>query len=95
MAKNRRQELGVVGLLVGLFAVGLALLVAGAVSQRYELLAPGGLLQAAIFFPIRSLLAIRAENRALLILPQLMRLADSQEAKLLAARLVAKLIEKV
>lgn len=94
-AENRRQERLVVGLLVALFAVGLALLVAGAVGQRYDLLAPDGLLQAAIFFPIRSLLAIRSENRALLVLPQLMRLADSREAKVLAARLAARLIDKV
>jgi hypothetical protein len=42
-----------------------------------------------VMFPLRE------DNMRLRILPQLMRLTDSEEAKLLAARLVKRLIEKV
>ena len=95
IAKNRRQEWVVIGVLVSLFAVGLGLLVFGAVTQTWALLAPGGLIQMAIVVPIRTLIRLREENKALLILPQLMRLADTKEAKALAAKLVQRLIEKV
>jgi hypothetical protein len=49
----------------------------------------------AIVFPLRRLISLREQNKALQILPQLMRLADTTEAKALAAELVKKLIEKV
>lgn len=95
IAKNRRQEWVVVGSLLALFATGLALLVYGAATQAWQVLAPGGLIQSAIVFPIRRLIRLREENKTLQILPQLMRLADTKEAKALAARLVQKLIEKM
>ena len=45
--------------------------------------------------PLRRLIKLRSEMQTLLILPQLMRLADSEEAKQLAAKLVSKLIERL
>jgi hypothetical protein len=81
--------------LAALFVTGLALLVYGALTQVWQLLVPGGLIQTAIVFPLRKLIALREENKALQILPQLMRLAEDDEAKALAALLVKKLIEMV
>ena len=52
-------------------------------------------MQIILFFPVRKLIQLREDNMRLRILPRLMRLADSEEAKLLAARLVKRLIEKV
>ena len=95
IAANRRQEWLVILSLLALFFVGLGLLVYGAAIQAWQFLVPGGLLQMAIVFPIKRLVALREENKALQILPQLMRLADTGEAKILAAALVKKLIEKV
>ena len=95
IAANRRQEWIVIGSLIALFVVGLSLLVYGAVIQAWQALVPGGLIQTVVIFPIRKLIALREENKALQILPQLMRLAEDDEAKALAARLVKKLIEKV
>lgn len=95
IAANRRLEWLVIAGLIALFVVGLALLVYGALTQSWQLLVPGGLIQTAIVFPLRKLIALREENKALQILPQLMRLAEDDEAKALAAQLVKKLIEKV
>lgn len=95
IAKNRRQEWIVVGVLLALFATGLGLLTFGAISQMWALLAPGGLVQVTIVFPIYRLIRLREDNMRLQILPQLMRLAETSEAKLLAAQLVRRLIEKV
>ncbi len=95
ISKNHRTERVVVGVLIALFAVGLGLLVFGAVVQRWELLVPGTLTQLTIVLPIRKLVALRENNMRLQILPQLMRLADSKEAKFLAAQLVKRLIQQV
>lgn len=95
IASNRRLERAVIAGLCLLFVVGLALLVYGALVQAWQLLVPGGLIQTAIVLPIRKLIALREENKALQILPQIMRLAEDDEAKALAAELVKKLIEKV
>lgn len=94
-AKNRRQEWVVIGLLVALFVTGLGLLVYGAWTQAWGLLVPGGLIQITIVFPLRGLIKLREENRTLQVLPQLMRLAETKEAKVLAAELVRRLIGKV
>ncbi|MBY0460178.1 MAG: hypothetical protein K2V38_22915 [Gemmataceae bacterium] len=95
IVSNRRLEWFVIAGLVALFVVGLALLVYGTLAQAWQLLVPGGLIQTAIIFPLRKLIALREENKALQILPQLMRLAESDESKALATLLVKKLIEKV
>src|SRR5439155_7863343 len=93
--KNRRSERLVMAALVALFAVGLGLLLIGAFSGYWQLLVPGGIVQVTIVLPIRRLLKLREDNMRLQILPQLMRLADTKEAKGLAARLVKRLIEQV
>ena len=93
--KNRRTERTVVAVLVCLFVAGLGLLIYGAAIQRWELLVPGSIVQVIIFFPIRKLIQLREDNMRLQILPHLLRLADSDEAKVLAARLVKRLIGKV
>lgn len=95
IAKNRRQEWIVTGVLLALFAAGLALLAYGATTQAWSLMVSGGLVQITIVFPVYRLIHLRAENMRLQILPQLMRLADTKEAKLLASKLVQRLIERV
>lgn len=93
--KNRHTERMVLLVLVSLFVVGLGLIVYAAILQQWALLVPGSFLQIILFFPVRKLIQLREDNMRLGILPQLMRLADSDEAKLLAAGLVKRLIEKV
>jgi hypothetical protein len=93
--KNRRTERAVIAILVSLFLAGLGLLIYGAIIRRWELLVPGGLAQLIIYFPIRRLIRLREDNMRLQILPQLLRLADTREAKRLAANLVKRLIQKV
>jgi hypothetical protein len=95
IAKNRRQEWVAIGVLVSLFLVGLGLLIYGALAQVWQLVVPGGIIQTTIILPLRWLIKLREENRTLHILPQLMRLAESKEAKTLAAELVRRLILKV
>lgn len=95
IAKNHRQEWLAIAVLVLLFLAGVGLLVYGAIAQVWQLLIPGGLAQVTIVFPLRWLIRLREENRTLLILPQLMRLAETREAKVLAAELVRRLIGRV
>jgi len=92
--KNRRTEYAVIAVLLLLFLAGLGLLIYGAVIQRWELLVPGGLVQLIIYFPIRRLIRLREDNMRLQILPQLLRLAETKEAKQLAAKLIKRPIEK-
>ncbi len=93
--QNRRAESIVVVVLVALFCTGLGLLILGATTGQWDLVFPGGLVQLTIVFPIRRLIKLREDNMRLRILPQLIRLADTKEAKTLAARLVRRLIQKV
>ena len=93
--KNRRTERVVIAVLILLFLTGLGLLIYGALIRRWELLVPGGLAQLVIYFPIRRLIRLREDNMRLQILPQLLRLADTKEAKQLAANLVKRLIQRV
>jgi hypothetical protein len=93
--KNRHTERLYVGALVLLFLTGLGLLIGGGVAQRWELLAPGGIVQLAIVLPIRRLIQLRQDDMRLQIIPQLLLLAETREAKLLAAKLVKRLINKV
>lgn len=93
--KNRRSEHLVILVLVVMIGTGLGLVAYGALNRSWELLAPGGLTQLLVFFPIRKLIQLREDNMRLQILPQLMRLAETKEAKTLAAKLVRRLIEKV
>ncbi len=77
IAKNRRYEQVIIFLLILLFLVGLALIVWGAIIQRWELIVPGSLFELAIVFPIRQLVKLRNDNMRLQIIPQLLRLAST------------------
>jgi hypothetical protein len=52
-------------------------------------------LQVVIVLPLRWLIKLREVNVRLQIPPQLLRLADTEEAKVLAAKLINRLIEQV
>ena len=56
---NRRRERIVVVLLIGLFSVGLGLLILGATTERWQLLVPGGIAQLTIVLPVRALIKLR------------------------------------
>lgn len=92
---NRQHETTLVVLLVALFVTGLTLIVYGAVTGQWLVLAGGGLLKIAILYPLRLLIKLREGNVALQILPQLLRLAKTPEMKALAAKLIERLIEQV
>lgn len=93
--KNRRTERIVITVLLLFFLTGLGLLIYGGVIGRWEFFVPGGMVQLVIYFPIRKLIGLREDNMRLQILPQLLRLAETKEAKQLAAKLIKRLIEKV
>jgi hypothetical protein len=92
---NRRHEVVVVILLVSLFAVGLSLIVYGALTHQWLVFASGGLVKIAILYPLRILIRLREANVALRILPQLLQLAGTQQLKALAAKLIVRLIQQV
>ncbi len=93
--QNRRQEWIIYAVLVILLIVGLGLIVGGALSGNWWFLAPGTILQLLVVLPIRRLIELRADNLRLQILPELLRLASTAEAKRLAASLVKQLINKI
>lgn len=95
ISKNRATLRIYVVLLVGLFTVGLGLMVFGAVTQELVLLAPGSIVQLATYLPLRKLIQVREDDMRLQIIPQLLELADTKQAKVLAAKLVDRLIEKL
>src|SRR5438067_315605 len=95
LSKNHRTEVVILVVLVLLFLIGLGLMVYGAAIQHWEFVAPGALAELAIGFPIRQLVKLRGDNLRLQIIPQLLRLADTPQAKALAYRLIEKLIEQV
>jgi hypothetical protein len=88
--RTRESIIGVV--LVLLILVGLGLMIYGAAIKHWELLVPGGVTQLSIVFPVRWLIKLRADNVRLQIIPQLLRLADTQEAKVLVFQLIKRLI---
>ena len=92
---NQRNEKIIIAVLVALFAVGLMLIVWGAAVGRWEFLVPGGIFQLTVAYPIHRLIKLREDSVRLQILPQLLRLADSDEGKLLAAKLANRLIDQV
>ena len=95
MARNRRLEVIEITVLLVLYVTGLGLLIYAAASGAWQLTIPASLVQITVMMPLRRLIKLRSEMQTLLILPQLMRLADSEEAKQLAAKLVSKLIERL
>jgi hypothetical protein len=94
-ATNRRHELLELALLVILFFSGMTLLLLGAGLPRWELLVPGSIVQLMTIWPLRQIAKLREDKMRLRIVLQLMRLATSKEAKVLAAQLVRRLIEQV
>ena len=95
IADNRRSERVIVVALLLLFTVGLVLIIWGASTGRWEFLVPGGILQLTVAYPVRRLVKLREDNVRLQIIPQLLRLAEEGEGKVLAAKLVNRLIEQV
>lgn len=93
--KNRRSEWIITALLITQFVTGLGLLLAGASLDRWTLIAPGSVFTALLFWPIKRLIGLRANNLRLQLLPELLRLAHTKEAQKLATKLVEKLIEKL
>ena len=93
--RNRRGERLIIALLVAQFLAGLALLLVGAVLERWFLIVPGGLLSALLFWPVNKLTSLRANNLRLQLLPELLRLAEEEEAQQLAAKLINQLIERM
>jgi hypothetical protein len=93
--KNRRSEWLITALLIAQFVSGFGLLLAGAALDRWSLIAPGGAFTALLFWPIKRLIGLRANNLRLQLFPELLRLAETKESQKLAAKLVEKLIEKL
>jgi hypothetical protein len=95
ISQNRQRERIVVAVLMSLFSVGLALILLGSIGNRMTLIVPGGIVQLTVAYPVRRLIKLREDNMRLQIIPQLLRLAEIKEAKVLAAQLISRLINQV
>ncbi len=93
--RNSRLENVIIVVLFMLFVTGIGLLAFGVLSGRWETTVPGGLFELSIALPIRSLVRLRSENVRLQVIPSLLRLADSEEAKKVAIQFIQHLIEQV
>jgi hypothetical protein len=93
--KNRRTELIVTGLLVSFAVVGLGIFIGGSITGHWLAMLPGVLCEVAIVWPIKELIALRAENIRLVYLPQLIRMADKEAKQKIVQQLADALIEKI
>ena len=82
-------------ILVSVSITGLMSLILGAIRQQWAISLPGGLCELSIAMPIRSLVKLRQENIRLAILPQMIRLADTQSEKKLVMKFVETLIRQI
>jgi hypothetical protein len=95
IAANRRSERVIVLVLIALFAVGLTLILWGAYLGKWQFLVPGGILQLTIAYPVKRLIKLREDNVRLQIILQMLRLAAPNQAEVLAAQLIERLIKQV
>lgn len=93
--RNGRIETVLIVILVLLTATGIGLMIYGAAIRQGLVALPGSLCQLAVAMPIRSLVKLRQENIRLQILPQLIRMADSQREKKLVMKFVEALIQQI
>jgi hypothetical protein len=93
--KNGKIEIILITMLVGIFSTGLALLILGGYYQQPGIALSGSLCELSIAMPIRSLVKLRQENIRLAVLPQLIRMADSQSEKKLVMKFVETLIRQI
>jgi hypothetical protein len=80
--------------LVTILIVGLGLLVYGAISGSWKAVVPGGLFTAMISFPIRKIWEIRESDLRLALIPQLVRLAKTEDAEALTAAFIKQLMRE-
>jgi hypothetical protein len=86
IAKNERVEWVIVWLLVVQFITGTGLLVFGAVTQRWEGLVPGALIDAMLVLPLRQLMKLHRYNVLLSTVPTMLILAETPGTKKLATQ---------
>ncbi len=94
--KNRRIETTLIIILVGVSSAGLLLLIIGAIRQQWAIALPVPPASwSSIAMPIRSLVKLRQENIRLAVLPQMIRMADTQSGKKLVMKFVETLIGRI
>ena len=93
--RNLPIEAAIVVILVVMAGVGVFLLVSGSSAHRWELLASGAACEAAVGWPVASLLKIRRHNLMLQVLPGLIRTADTDDRKALIFQFIQKLMERL
>jgi hypothetical protein len=89
--RNVPYEITIVVILIVDVVAGIVLLFTRIAEGRWELLAMGVALQAAIGWPIARLLEMRKFNVMLQILPELIRTTDTKGRKDLVSKVVEKL----
>ena len=96
LGQNRRDAGLIAALLVAMFVVALGLILYGAAVDQWAMIAPGGLLQILILFPVRRLTKLREGNLMLQVVPDLLvLLEDTPEGRAMAVKMIEKLIERV
>jgi len=81
--------------LITLFVAGIVLILWGAYHEQWTFLVPGGMAEMALVFPVRQLVKMRADNMSLQVIPPMLRLAGTDDAKTLAMELIQRLIRQL
>lgn len=92
ITRNLAHEIVIVGILVSVAVVGIFLLLSGASTLRWELLASGSACAVAVGWPVSRLFAMWKFNLALKILPAIIRMSEAKSRQSLVLRFVDQLI---
>jgi uncharacterized membrane protein YbhN (UPF0104 family) len=92
--RNSRLEWLFIFILGTLFLVGLGLLIGGAITQHWEYLGPGSIVELAILYPIEQAKKLRQDNLLFETFPAMLEMANKTRSQELLAQFLRHLIER-
>jgi len=95
LRRHAAQEWIIVVVLILLFLSGLVLLIIGLLRRDWTVTVPGGIVEMAIYFPVRQLQQTRNRNISLQVIPLALSMADTEQRKQLVFDFLTRLISQV
>ncbi len=95
LRRNLYLEIITVILLATVAGVGIYLLLRGASDRSWELLISGAACEASVGWPVVNLLNLRRFNLLFQTLPELIRMADTEDGKKLFYAFIERLMERL
>jgi hypothetical protein len=94
LAQNRRAERIVIGMAIGMFVLGLAIVVTGYWSKNLYVTGGAAVLQGFLYWPIREIMHIRRDNIVLQATPVIIATLSPEAAAIEIRELLAFLRKK-